>query len=135
MNCLSCNASLVTAELRDVEVDYCSQCGGIWLDKGELECLLQSTEAAQHYLRSFTPDPQSKEKPRKCPICRKKMGKILCGKPGVRIDKCPSEHGLWCDKGELQCILEKADAGNPQVIQYLQELFAPKNQKNQGGAS
>jgi Zn-finger nucleic acid-binding protein len=126
MNCLSCNATLATAEWKDVEVDYCPECGGVWLDEGELELLLRSAEAAKHYLHSLDPGHQNKEKQRKCPICRKKMEIVLCGRGMVPVDKCAEDHGLWCDSGELHDILKVNDAGNPKVMQFLQQLFAPK---------
>ena len=135
MKCLSCNASLVTMELRDVEVDYCPDCGGIWLDGGELELLLGTGENARHYLHSLSPGSRNHEKSRKCPMCRKKMEQVSCGKGGVPVDKCAENHGLWCDGGELESILEFADAGNPKVIKLLQELFVTKNKKTGGGAS
>ena len=124
MKCLSCNAPLVTAEMDHVEIDYCPECTGIWLDRGELELLLDSGEAARHYLHSLDPaSSRLKEKIRKCPICRKKMEKVLCGKGAVPVDKCANDHGLWCDGGELKCILKFADVGNPKVIEFLQDIF------------
>lgn len=130
MKCLSCTATLVTMELHDVEVDYCPDCNGVWLDEGELELLLDSSQAVKHYLHSLDPGGWGgKENPRKCPVCRKKMEKVLCGKGKVPVDKCAEDHGLWCDGGELECILEFADAGNPKVSQYLQELFSKSKKK------
>lgn len=35
--CPKCGARLVVMTFRNVEVDKCSECGGIWLDTGELE--------------------------------------------------------------------------------------------------
>ncbi|MFN8640719.1 MAG: zf-TFIIB domain-containing protein [Candidatus Binatia bacterium] len=37
MKCPRCQAHLVERIEHDVTVDECSNCGGIWLDKGELE--------------------------------------------------------------------------------------------------
>ena len=37
MDCPVCKESaMITLELDDVEIDYCTQCEGIWLDAGEL---------------------------------------------------------------------------------------------------
>ncbi len=51
MKCPNCNETLLMSERMGVEVDYCPQCRGVWLDKGELDKLLniaaeQSTTAA-----------------------------------------------------------------------------------------
>jgi hypothetical protein len=37
--CPKCGAPLVVVHYRNVEIDKCSRCGGIWLDMGELERL------------------------------------------------------------------------------------------------
>jgi Zn-finger nucleic acid-binding protein len=37
MTCPKCNGNLRTKEREGVEIDICEGCGGIWLDKGELE--------------------------------------------------------------------------------------------------
>jgi Zn-finger nucleic acid-binding protein len=41
MKCPTCNDTpLVMAERQGVEIDYCPACRGIWLDRGELDKLL-----------------------------------------------------------------------------------------------
>ena len=37
MECPRCKSAAVILELAGVEIDYCPDCGGIWLDAGELE--------------------------------------------------------------------------------------------------
>lgn len=44
MNCPVCNISLVMAERQGVEIDYCPRCRGIWLDRGELDKIIERTE-------------------------------------------------------------------------------------------
>ncbi|MHC4346893.1 MAG: TFIIB-type zinc ribbon-containing protein, partial [Planctomycetota bacterium] len=73
MDCPVCENAMITLELADVEIDYCTDCGGIWLDAGELEMLLDNPQQAKQLLDSFKVDAKCPEKPRKCPICRKKM--------------------------------------------------------------
>lgn len=42
MNCPVCNsAQLVMSERQGVEIDYCPQCRGVWLDRGELDKILE----------------------------------------------------------------------------------------------
>ncbi len=44
MNCPNCkNISLVMSERQGVEIDYCPQCRGIWLDRGELDKIIERT--------------------------------------------------------------------------------------------
>ena len=112
---------MITLELQDVEIDYCTDCGGIWLDAGELELLLGETEKAKQLLGSFKTDSNSAEKIRKCPICDKKMKKVIVGssKPTLLIDKCRKGDGLWFDKGELHDIFARAELDKDNKIQEL----------------
>lgn len=43
MNCPICNVTLLLSEKQGVEIDYCPQCRGIWLDRGELEKIIERT--------------------------------------------------------------------------------------------
>lgn len=40
MKCPNCNVDLVMSERQNVEIDYCPQCRGVWLDKGELDKII-----------------------------------------------------------------------------------------------
>lgn len=127
MDCPVCKNAMITFELEEVEVDYCTGCAGIWLDAGELELLLGSGEQANQLLSSFKIDKHCAEKPRKCPICRKKMQKIIVGdtKPPLLLDKCPRAEGLWFDQGELRDVLSRATLDKANKIQkLLADIFA-----------
>ena len=121
MDCPVCKNAMITLELREVEVDFCTDCSGIWLDAGELEILLQDLVQAKTLLDSFKVHTAYCERPRKCPICLKKMLKIVVGNvtPPLVIDKCPKGHGLWFDKGELHQIVRKANLDRDSKIQQL----------------
>lgn len=41
MNCPNCNVPLVMSVKQGVEIDYCPQCRGIWLDRGELNKIIE----------------------------------------------------------------------------------------------
>jgi uncharacterized protein len=42
MKCPSCtDAVLVMTERQGVEIDYCAVCRGVWLDRGELDKLIE----------------------------------------------------------------------------------------------
>lgn len=112
---------MLTLELQDVEIDYCTGCSGIWLDAGELELLLGEPEKAVQLLNSFKVDSKSDEAKRKCPICDKKMQKVIVGssKPILLIDKCRRGDGLWFDKGELHDIFDRAQLDKDNRIQKL----------------
>ncbi|UCC98629.1 MAG: zf-TFIIB domain-containing protein [Phycisphaerales bacterium] len=126
MDCPVCKNAMITLELEDVEIDYCTDCDGIWLDAGELELLLGEQGKARHLIDSFKVDPGSSERVRTCPICDKKMQKIVVGSaaPTLLIDKCRRGDGLWFDKGELHEIFDRAqlDRGN-RIQTLLKDMF------------
>jgi len=41
MKCPKCNQFLVMSERQGVEIDYCPECRGVWLDRGELDKILE----------------------------------------------------------------------------------------------
>jgi uncharacterized protein len=42
MKCPSCTeTALVMSDRQGVEIDYCPQCRGVWLDRGELDKLIE----------------------------------------------------------------------------------------------
>jgi Zn-finger nucleic acid-binding protein len=117
---------MITLELAEVEIDYCPDCGGIWLDAGELEQLLADADRSRALLESFMIDPENPEKKRKCPICDKKMAKVVVGndQPPLLIDKCVRGDGIWFDAGELDEIIEKASLDEDNKIkQLLKDMF------------
>jgi len=44
MKCPVCtNVNLVMAERQGIEIDYCPECRGVWLDRGELDKIIERT--------------------------------------------------------------------------------------------
>lgn len=44
MKCPNCKEpSLVLSERKGIEIDYCPDCRGIWLDRGELDKILEKS--------------------------------------------------------------------------------------------
>ncbi len=41
MKCPNCNETLVMADRQGVEIDYCPKCRGVWLDRGELDKIIE----------------------------------------------------------------------------------------------
>ncbi|EAI9065079.1 hypothetical protein C0883_02485 [Campylobacter lari] len=52
MNCPVCaNTDLLMSERNGVEIDYCPKCRGVWLDRGELDKIIErstSQSTSQH---------------------------------------------------------------------------------------
>ena len=47
MNCPSCNMNLTMSERNGVEIDFCPQCRGVWLDRGELDKIIERAAALE----------------------------------------------------------------------------------------
>ncbi len=125
MDCPHCKDPMIILELNEVEIDYCHDCSGIWLDAGELELLLENSEEREKMLSSFEVVAKTDEQKYKCPRCRKKMEKVNVGdKNHILIDRCKYGHGLWFDKGELPKIIEKGSREKEnKVINLLKKMF------------
>lgn len=47
MNCPVCpTTKLVMTDRQGIEIDYCPQCRGVWLDRGELDKIIERSQAA-----------------------------------------------------------------------------------------
>ena len=57
MKCPQDNATLVMSERSGVEIDYCPECRGIWLDRGELDKILERAEAQIQAAAPVAPVP------------------------------------------------------------------------------
>lgn len=62
MNCPVCaNANLVMSERQGIEIDYCPQCRGVWLDRGELDKIIERSVTGSSGQRS---EPDNRERSR-----------------------------------------------------------------------
>ena len=63
MPCPVCKVPLVMSERQGVEIDYCPQCRGVWLDRGELDKIIE--RAARDMAPPQTaPEPYQAPEPR-----------------------------------------------------------------------
>lgn len=46
MNCPACESTLQMTERSGIEVDYCPKCRGVWLDRGELDKIIERASPA-----------------------------------------------------------------------------------------
>ena len=135
MICPTCHAVMIVVEQDKIELDYCSNCSGVWFDAGELELMLEKMGLDSNALFIAKvvdlPEAESAEKKRRCPICGQKMKKTKLGQqPKVLIDVCPQGDGLWFDGGEVHQIIEqclqksgtKTDSEN-RVLTFLGDTF------------
>lgn len=48
MKCPLCSVDLLMTERQGVEIDYCPKCRGIWLDRGEIDTLIERSKTAEY---------------------------------------------------------------------------------------
>jgi len=46
MKCPICEVDLQMTERQGVEIDYCPKCRGVWLDRGELDKIIEKSAAS-----------------------------------------------------------------------------------------
>lgn len=47
MKCPVCGVALTMSERQNVEIDYCPECRGVWLDRGELDKIIERSIQVQ----------------------------------------------------------------------------------------
>ena len=62
MKCPNCNETLVMTDRQGVEIDYCPACRGVWLDRGELDKIIERS-AAYEAQTPPTPPPAAAQPP------------------------------------------------------------------------
>ena len=111
MKCPRDGSSLARVSVGAIAVDKCHTCDGIWLDYGELKQLRSSGRRnveEQLEVRYGNPETEQGEVEgyMRCPACND-VGlvshHVSYFKP-VKIDQCPSCHGMWLDDGELDTL-------------------------------
>ncbi|MEJ2720744.1 MAG: zf-TFIIB domain-containing protein [bacterium] len=125
MFCPVCNEAMVVLEVEQIEIDHCLACGGVWLDAGELELLLEGATNKDELMATLSGCVERQEERIRCPICSKKMDKVRYGTGGeIILDKCPRDDGIWFDGGELCRALQMGEylRGRP-VYDILNQIF------------
>jgi len=112
MECPVCSYRLRRAKAKNVVVDICTHCSGIWFDSGELQIFLrdlvksdkinpQKTSLFQS--RDILTTDQSVAESRMCPKCGLVMKTFnYAYDSNVFVDKCPRCEGIWTDGGEVK---------------------------------
>jgi hypothetical protein len=67
MTCPNCDTTLAMSERLGVEIDYCPQCRGVWLDRGEIGRLLESERAQAPVAVAAAPAPPPQAPPAYAP--------------------------------------------------------------------
>lgn len=104
-----------------IEVDRCGICGGIWLDRGELETLVASDRGTKSAVRLLDTSDSADEVPDHDPVCPRD-GETLRPmrddrRPHVECDACTACGGVFLDAGELSQLTE------PTLVDWIRRYF------------
>lgn len=129
MRCPRCQGSLGDASYEGVAIHSCGKCDGEWLDRDELQSIVQNWEqkfsptelkrlSAVHHA-DFTLDED--EKSLECPRCPDETLERFnyAATSGVALDKCPTCGGIWLDENELEQVQILAEEWNKELANDL----------------
>lgn len=58
MKCPTCkDVTLVMSQRQNIEIDYCPECRGVWLDRGELDKIIEKENTSQIIVQNAPPQP------------------------------------------------------------------------------
>jgi membrane associated rhomboid family serine protease/Zn-finger nucleic acid-binding protein len=100
--CPACLAAMHVTKIGDVELDLCFDCGGIWLDAGEAEQVLQRDLLPYSLQAPPARDAsrlQCSHGERCCPHCEAQMRSVDMA--GGLVEGCDHCNGIWLEQGEL----------------------------------
>ncbi len=67
MKCPADDSTLVMSERNGIEIDYCPQCRGVWLDRGELDKIIERSAANDSAAQGSSATPPRIDLPRDVP--------------------------------------------------------------------
>lgn len=107
--CPRCSVPLFEGRAKDVVLEGCGQCGGIWLDNQSAQRAMASPESADvtalaDRAGGRAHGPTSTRAIANCPVCRAGLPRVQFANAGVELDVC-AEHGTWFDRYELGLVL------------------------------
>ncbi|HMO52843.1 MAG TPA: zf-TFIIB domain-containing protein [Kiritimatiellia bacterium] len=111
MNCVRCKSTMRKVPRDNVLVDRCPECGGIWLDAGELEMLESGVGHDRAVLLHQARKEIMLEAKRlvsvvgMCPKCERDRLQVV-KRRGVELDVCDDCGGIFFDEHELEQMLE-----------------------------
>jgi Zn-finger nucleic acid-binding protein len=102
--CPQCQTAMQKEVDPDITTDVCPSCGGVWLDKNELNALASGMAGDIEYCSIDEKAHEDKYVVRRCPKCAgRDLRKInLLRYSDVIFDFCPECEGFFLDKGEAR---------------------------------
>jgi Zn-finger nucleic acid-binding protein len=111
MNCIRCQSRMKKTARDNLLIDMCPDCGGVWLDGGELEMMESGTgQSVDHLIQQARKEmlQDSSRLVHLLGLCPKCEGAHLqpVKKRGIELDLCPKCKGMFFDEKELDLVLK-----------------------------
>ncbi len=108
LDCPRCWAAMKKERVRkpNIFIDVCPECGGVWLDGGELKKILGDRKLADYLTTEIGTKSESKLL---CPRCGGLMD--LEYADDTEVDVCLECGGVWLDMGELAALRQISESG------------------------
>jgi len=113
LTCPVCRKEMEITYFKELQLDWCRLCGGLWFDGGEVEKLTTYKNIPKKLTHPMAYDYSEKkvqEGERLCPRCQQTM-KVV-DYQSVKVDVCMKCQGIWFDRYELAKTMG-ADEGVP----------------------
>ncbi len=114
--CARCSVPMVEIKYSpslDIMIDYCRDCGAVWLDGNELDQLVAGSadpgSVKMKVARAMFELRKNANQPTltlACPNCNTQTLRAFETSEGVTIDMCDDCKGMWFDKGEIATTVE-----------------------------
>lgn len=119
MNCPKCGFGLTKKYYKGmIEVDYCPNCRGMWLDFDELDRLEDVAFDDDGHKGSLVHRQIATDFP--CPVCGDSLQEFQYRLYELKLDYCAgNQHGFWLDAGEDERVVEIMRQRNEQVHRKL----------------
>ena len=110
MNCPRCNIDLHKRKIKEIEIDECRKCEGMWFEKDELRQVKDKLDSDLNWMdfEIWKHPEKFKHVSRKhsCPNCSNLMDILDYDDTRIEIEYCTVCQGIWLDKDKLHKIID-----------------------------
>lgn len=111
MKCPKCSGNMELVSYGKIEIDRCTDCGGLWFQPEELHTLRDDIWMADFIIDSGNTSVGKKANTQRdynCPDCNEVMShESDHEQPHIIYESCPNGHGTYLDAGELTDLIKK----------------------------
>lgn len=105
MKCPKCRTDLAPAVRHELEVNYCPQCKGMWLERAELGQLEdEAFDFGEHAKGTLVFESSATSD--QCPECDSNLRSFRYRFYDLTMELCPNQHGYWLTDDEDTRVLE-----------------------------